>query len=148
MVRIHSTTPEKEEDLYFKIKDANYNLRENLRKLSQIEKLDENWNGNGAKLIRKEVIQETKRILKSLDKDKFPLPFIAPTSQSIQLEWDYDCYYLEIEVESGNELKIFIADQENVEKGFPLSLSGTIRNDRDLKYIKRLLRMFYRNKSS
>ena len=64
-------------------------------KLEEISELKENWNGYGAKSIDKDLINECWYIVNQL----FVCPEIFPTADnSIQLEYDSDEAYIEIEI--------------------------------------------------
>lgn len=134
MVQIHSTTPEIR-------KEVMITLENNLKKLEEISKLEKNWNSYGANPIQKEVIEKSKRVLKIIKECKVEQPFISPTGrETIQMEWDKNMFYLEFEIGTEKEIDVFLADESNVDKGFPLTLEGKIRLEKE--YIKRLLTMF------
>ncbi len=83
------------------------NLKEtNFQKLSHIDSLSDNWNGNGAPAIPSEVIKKTQILLESL-----PIqPEIFPTAlSSIQLEFDNSGHdHMEIDVSEADTFDIFI----------------------------------------
>ncbi len=78
----------------------------NFRKLDQIEKLSDGWNGNGAPAVPIEVIEKTRRLLESL-----PIqPDLFPTAlKSIQLEFDNSGHdHMELEINISDNTEVFI----------------------------------------
>ena len=71
-------------------------FNDNMKTLSMIESLEENWNGYGAPPFQKELIDKVKCIIKNLDEQ----PEIFPTGRgTIQLEYNSkDESYLEFEI--------------------------------------------------
>ena len=70
---------------------------ENIERLYQILRFDDNWNGYGAKPIPLDVIHKTKILINSF----IIQPSIYPTgNESIQLEWENDDYYFEVNIHS------------------------------------------------
>lgn len=120
-------------------------LSKNLEKLESISGFKKDWNGYNAEPIPKEVLEKTRKILVRLKEKRVPQPFLAPTAaKSIQLEWDNDCFYLEVSVSENKDLEVFLADQIDVNKGFPLTLEGRCFWDGDLNYLIRLINLFYK----
>lgn len=67
----------------------------NLKRLSEIEKLPNNWNANGAEKIPVGVIKAVRKLLVEIEFQ----PEVFPTAcDAIQLEWDNNDEYLEMEV--------------------------------------------------
>ena len=81
---------------------------ENLKKLDAIALLKDNWNGNGAKAFRPELISKARNIITFLDIQ----PEVFPTAcESLQLEYDKeDGAHLEIELTDGKKAEIFQID--------------------------------------
>lgn len=78
-------------------------LEENLKKLNQIAKLEDNWNENGANKFSKELINKVDNMLHLLKCQ----PEIFPTANdSIQLEWENEDEYYEVNVFE-NKVHIF-----------------------------------------
>ena len=75
---------------------VNFSAEKNLKKLSEIEMLKDNWNGYGANAFDGKVIKNARMVLSSLKSQ----PFIAPTARnSIQMEFERENGdYFEIEV--------------------------------------------------
>lgn len=120
-------------------------LSKNLEKLESISGFKKDWNSYNAEPIPKEVLEKTRKILVRLKEKRVPQPFLAPTAvKSIQLEWDNDCFYLEVSVSENKDLEVFLADQISVNKGFPLTLEGKCFWDGDLNYLIRLINLFYK----
>ena len=73
-----------------------FSFFQNMKKLSEIENLEDNWNGYGASKFCSAVIANAKSMLQVL----LQQPFISPTArQSIQMEYDgKNGDYFEIEV--------------------------------------------------
>lgn len=84
--------------------DENYRVA-NQRKLVRIEKLEDGWNGNGAKAISKGVIKKVRNLLDRI----YYQPEIFPTAcDSIQLEYDMqDGGHLEIEITENEEAECY-----------------------------------------
>lgn len=90
-------------------------LQKNLEKLDSIEKLDVNWNENGADKFSTNLIEKVRKVLQILKKQ----PEIFPTAEkSIQLEYEKeDGQYLEINIYE-NHTKIFSIDANEQETEF------------------------------
>lgn len=83
----------------------------NLKRLSEIENLPENWNGNGAERISINIIKTVRRLLLNL---KYQ-PEIFPTAcNAVQMEWDNNGEYLEMEVLEDN-INVFQIDTDGNE---------------------------------
>lgn len=94
----------------------------NLKKISEIEKLEDNWNGYGARKFDSPVIRNAKRMLYALKQQ----PFVSPTArQSIQMEFEKENGdYFEIEV-FAERIDVFLSiDSEEKEKSFPLEAAA------------------------
>lgn len=79
-------------------------------RLDEFSKLDDNWDNNGADPINKQVIINTREIVNNLKNDPY---FVAPIPWgAIQLEWESNNYYIEIEVQipenNKNIIDVFI----------------------------------------
>ena len=75
-----------------------------IEKIESFRNLKENWNGYGALPLPKNVIN--KAII--LASEMYPIPEAFPTAcDSIQLEWEMDCTYLELEIFE-NETNVFV----------------------------------------
>ena len=74
----------------------NFSANTNMKKLAEIENLEDDWNGYGARKFNSAVIANAKSMLQALWRQ----PFISPTArQSIQMEFDgKNGDYFEIEV--------------------------------------------------
>ena len=79
---------------------------ENLNRLEDIGKLEDNWNGNGAPAFPAKQIELMRNIISILHVQ----PFITPTAnKSIQFEFENDAgNYLEFELFSDERVKMFI----------------------------------------
>ena len=97
------------EDFY---KNMEYlkNRKEIFDKLEQIMRLKDNWNNNGAKAISKEVYDTTYLLLKHC---MYNLEIFPTACDSIQLEYEKDNRYLEIECLS-DRYEIYIKEDERV----------------------------------
>jgi len=84
----------------------------NLKRLSEIEKLPDNWNNNGASKIPIEIIKFVRRLLMTIEVQ----PEIFPTAcDAMQLEWENNLNeYLEMEI-LDNSINIFQIDSEGNE---------------------------------
>ena len=85
-------------------------------RLDEFGKLDDNWDNNGADPINKQVIINTREIVNNLKNDPY---FVAPIPWgAIQLEWESNNYYIEIEVEvpenNKNIINVFILFDDNI----------------------------------
>lgn len=81
------------------------NLRDSIKRLEQIQALDENWNGYGAKPIPTSVIGTAREVVQALQHQ----PVICPTArESIQLEYERASGdYLEIELFADDTMGVF-----------------------------------------
>ncbi|PHU34450.1 hypothetical protein [Pseudobutyrivibrio ruminis] len=77
----------------------------NLKKLSDISRLETNWNGNGARKISKKLINEVQIIIEKIVKQPeiFPLP-----DGRIQFEYESNEGYMEINIGSKNKVEVSI----------------------------------------
>ena len=85
-------------------------------RLDEFSKLDDNWDNNGADPINKQVIINTREIVNNLKNNPY---FVAPISWgAIQLEWESNNYYIEIEIEvpenNKNIINVFILFDDNI----------------------------------
>lgn len=97
----------------------------NLKRLSEIEKLPDNWNNNGAEHISQQVIKRVRKLLMSISYQ----PEVFPTAcDAIQLEWENDKKeYLEMEVLDGI-INIFQIDAEGGEEQRTISFDENVVN--------------------
>ena len=83
----------------------NTDIQENIEKLNQFAEFQPDWNGNGAQPLSSELLQRVKYILPLFANQ----PFLSPTANhSIQLEWDTNQYYIEMELYEDGTGKIFM----------------------------------------
>lgn len=89
-------------------------LFNNLKKLDEFSKLETGWNCYDAKPIPKELIKQTKTVIKDLTVQ----PDIFPTArESIQIEFDNEDDYLEFEIFRGDKVVMYQEkDGNEVEK--------------------------------
>jgi len=87
---------------------------ESVKRLKEIESLEDNWNGNGAKPFSMRLITKTQYILENIAVE----PEVFPTACStIQLEFDKtDGSHMEIEISEGREADLFSISADNEEK--------------------------------
>ncbi len=85
----------------------------NLKRLSEIEGLPDNWNNNGADKISKSIIKNVRKLLMSLDHQ----PEVFPTAcDAVQLEWENNNgEYLEMEILEEN-VNVFKIDPDGEEE--------------------------------
>ncbi|MCQ2504390.1 MAG: hypothetical protein MJ103_04075 [Saccharofermentans sp.] len=104
----------------------------NLKRLSEIEKLTDNWNNNGAGKIPASIIKSVRKLLMTIEFQ----PEIFPTAcDALQLEWDNSKgEYLEMEILE-DSVNVFQIDSEGSE------LHSTIEFDEEA--VKALVRDFY-----
>ncbi len=103
----------------------------NLKRLSDIEKLPSNWNNNGADKIPDAVIKNVRKLLMRLEFQ----PEIFPTAcDAVQLEWDNNEEYLEMEILK-NSINVFQIDAEGSEKQSTIAI--------DFEKVKHIVREFY-----
>lgn len=70
-------------------------LKEALESIEVIRGLEDNWNNNGAKQFSEKLINKAINLVKELT----PTPEVFPTAcNSIQLEWESEGAYVELEV--------------------------------------------------
>lgn len=74
-----------------------------LVRLDEISELEDNWDYDGSDSIDKETIENARKIITEFKNLPY---FISPTPFGVQLEWENEKYYIEIEVE--HDIDIFI----------------------------------------
>ena len=74
-----------------------------LVRLDEISELEDNWDYDGSDSIDKETIENARKIITKFKNLPY---FISPTPFGVQLEWENEKYYIEIEVE--HDIDIFI----------------------------------------
>ena len=74
-----------------------------LVRLDEISELEDNWDYDGSDSIDKETIKNARKIITEFKNLPY---FISPTPFGVQLEWENEKYYIEIEVE--HDIDIFI----------------------------------------
>lgn len=86
----------------------------NLVKLESIASLQDNWNGNGAKAISRDLIARVKKWIPFLERQ----PEIFPTAcDTLQLEYEReDGGHLEIEVSEDEQAEIFCVKSDGIEE--------------------------------
>lgn len=104
----------------------------NLKRLSEIENLPDNWNNNGADRISSSIIKSVRKLLVSIEYQ----PEVFPTAcDAIQLEWENDKNeYLEMEVLE-ESINVFRIDSDGNES------QTTINHNEDK--VKDIVREFY-----
>lgn len=97
----------------------------NLKRLSEIEKLPDNWNNNGAEHISPQVIKRVRKLLMNMTYQ----PEVFPTAcEAVQLEWENDKKeYLEMEILDGT-INVFKIDAEGGEEQRTISFDETLVN--------------------
>lgn len=97
----------------------------NLKRLSEIEKLPDNWNNNGAEHISNSIVKSVRKILLSLEHQ----PEVFPTAcDAIQLEWENDKNeYLEMEVLE-DTVNVFCIDAKGDEVQRTITLDEELVN--------------------
>lgn len=90
----------------------------NLKKLDQIELLEDGWNGNTAKAFKASFISKVREIITALEVQ----PEIFPTAcNSIQIEYEKeDSSYLEIEISPADTWEVFKINNKGKECFFQL----------------------------
>ena len=102
----------------------NEDILSNMNKLSEISKLQSNWNGNGALPFSKALIDKVRSILLTL-----PIqPEVFPTADnSIQLEYDgKNKSYLEFQIYEDADTEIFCVDQLGREKDWTIANNSSL----------------------
>ncbi|MBQ0026539.1 MAG: hypothetical protein KBS79_04130 [Lachnospiraceae bacterium] len=104
----------------------------NLKRLSEIENLSDNWNNNGAEKIPVSVIKSVRKLLMTIEFQ----PEIFPTAcDALQLEWENNKdEYLEMEILE-NSVNVFRIDSDGNE------LQKNIKFDTET--INKMVREFY-----
>lgn len=94
--------------IYVEKVSVNNEKANNMEKLEQIAKLENGWDGDGARAFSVALIRTVREIVVSLDKQ----PEIFPTAcDTIQIEYDHeDGSYLEIEISDDGVAKVFSVD--------------------------------------
>ncbi|CVI73791.1 hypothetical protein BN3660_03357 [Eubacteriaceae bacterium CHKCI004] len=90
----------------------------NLKKLDQIELLEDGWNGNTAKAFKASFISKVREIITALEVQ----PEIFPTAcNSIQIEYEKeDSSYLEIEISPADTWEVFKINNKGKECFFSI----------------------------
>lgn len=104
----------------------------NLKRLSEIENLSDNWNNNGAGKIPTSIIKSVRKLLMTIEFQ----PEIFPTAcDALQLEWENNKdEYFEMEILE-DSINVFLIDSDGNE------LQNTIVFDTEV--IKKMVREFY-----
>lgn len=91
----------------------------NLRKLDQIARLEDGWNGKKARAFEEQFISKVRRIITALELQ----PELFPTAcDSVQFEYEKeDGSYLEIEINSKNTWEVFQVNSEGREVYFSIA---------------------------
>ncbi len=105
----------------------------NQKKLGVIERLSDDWNGNGANSFSKELVDKVRLLLDEI----LHQPEIFPTAgDSIQLEYDRNNgQHLEFEISENNDIEVYeeLLDGKTEEYSIPF----------DVNSINEVLRRFY-----
>lgn len=114
------------------------------QKIGRYAKYPENWDSYGAKVINKDcIIMSTKIIeqlidLKSSITFEVPTPFVAPLSTGgVQMEWEHGDRYLEISINPNPLIAEYFATDRA--KGGQLSLEGSLQS---LSFLNELISWF------
>jgi hypothetical protein len=104
----------------------------NLKRLSEIEKLPDNWNNNGADKISENIIKTVRKLLMSLEFQ----PEVFPTAcDAVQLEWENkNDEYLEMEILE-DSINVFRIDSDGGEEQSTIAIDDAI--------VKKIVRDFY-----
>jgi hypothetical protein len=104
----------------------------NLKRLSQIEELPENWNNNGAEKISPAIIKSVRKLVMCLELQ----PEIFPTAcDAVQLEWENENdEYLEMEVME-DMINVFQVDADGGEQQTSIAINQEM--------VKNIVRNFY-----
>ena len=96
----------------------NMDMMNNLQKLDEISKYDQNWNGYDAAPFANTVIERAKSIIIHLDIQ----PELFPTAAgSIQIEYENLCGdYLEIQITEEDSCQVFMVNNEGEAKSFQI----------------------------
>ncbi len=86
---------------------------DSIKKLTEIEELEDNWNGNGAASFPKELTMKVRYILEHIAVE----PEVFPTAcNTIQLEFDRaDGAHMEIEISESMDADLFSVSADNKE---------------------------------
>ena len=107
-------------------------------KIFEFDKYNDNWNGYDAPAFSKSVIKNALNLEKYLFTRKDFIPDIFPTSSdSLQIEYDYNGNYLEIEIKKDSYEVFTIIDGIESELSFSLD---------ELYEVVNKTKLFYRNK--
>jgi hypothetical protein len=104
----------------------------NLKRLSDIESPQDNWNNNGVEKIPEKVIRNVRKLLMCLEFQ----PEVFPTAcDAIQLEWDKaNGEYLEMEIME-YAINVFQIDSDGGEKHSTIAIDGIV--------VKKIVGEFY-----
>ena len=85
----------------------------NLSKLNSFLLYEDGWFGEGSLKIDESIINNVKRLLSTFSKQPEIFPLV---DGGIQIEWEDENKYLEIQVLLGNQIKIFRQWNDNEEE--------------------------------
>ena len=104
----------------------------NTHRINEIEKLEQNWNGNGAEPFSQKLI----KCVRSIVENAVYQPEIFPTANdSIQLEYDKkNGEHMEIEVFEAKDAEVFYIDVNKNEHEEKISSDTLIINERVRKF--------------
>ena len=112
---------------------SEHSIIRNQKKLGVIERLSDDWNGNGANSFSKELVDKVRLLLDEI----LHQPEIFPTAgDSIQLEYDRNNgQHLEFEISENNDIEVYeeLLDGKTEEYSIPF----------DVNSINEVLRRFY-----
>lgn len=92
--------------------DVSARLRASLRRIGELERLDENWDGYGSPRLKPTALARAVRLLILSDAHDAPLPFIGPVSGGgIQIEWSTATRELELEILPNGTLEYVKVDE-------------------------------------
>ncbi len=84
-----------------------------LKKLAELARLPENWDGYGSRPVQLAAVEGTARLLAALASVSPPPPHFCPVpGGGVQLEWQVSSRELELEVLPNGSMEFLVVDEE------------------------------------
>jgi len=99
----------------------------NESRLSEIERLTEDWDGEGSKAITASAIGATRHLLRFVKDQGFPRASIFPTSDSgVLMEWDTRTGIVSVEMTEDGKYELFTMNRLSAKPGHHYDASFTL----------------------
>ncbi len=97
------------------------------RQLHDLATLPDDWDGYGARALRRDVISFAYHLLASVMRPETPAPHVTPMShEGVMLEWHENGFDLEIEIKAPGKIWVAFEDRvEGIDNEWPVSTDLT-----------------------